>query len=139
MGEDVSAVGRRGSLDLEAEVIGGVVLEVVASRVVSPELALLIVEDDEDGAFDAEVERDASRADHDENSIESGQADAGEVDQWQVLQDLVEQVVQELEAVLIRLAPPPIPKAEMRFCTSAAPHSGQVTAYWRTSITWAGA
>jgi hypothetical protein len=40
------------------------------------------------------------------------------LDQWQVPQDLVEQVVQELEAVLIRLAPPPIPKAEMSFCTS---------------------
>ena len=51
------------------------------------------------------------------------------LDQWQVPQDLVEQVVQELEAVLIRLAPPPIPKAEMSFRTSGAPHSGQETPF----------
>ena len=35
--------------------------------------------------------------------------------QWQVLHDLVEQVVQPDEEALIRLEPPPMPKAEINF------------------------
>jgi hypothetical protein len=46
-----------------------------------------------------------------------------------VLQDLLEQVEQELEAALSRLLPPPIPKPEIRFRTSADPHSGQQTPF----------
>jgi hypothetical protein len=45
--------------------------------------------------------------------------------QWQVLQDLVEQLVQLEEEALIRLEPPPMPKQEIIFRGSAAPHSGQ--------------
>jgi hypothetical protein len=47
--------------------------------------------------------------------------------QWQVLQDLVEQLVQLEEEDLIRLEPPPMPKQEIIFCGSGAPHSGQTT------------
>jgi hypothetical protein len=38
--------------------------------------------------------------------------------QWQVLHDLVEQLVQLEEAALIRLEPPPMPKDEIIFCGS---------------------
>jgi hypothetical protein len=44
-----------------------------------------------------------------------------------VLQDFVVQDVQELEAVLSRLAPPPIPKEEQSFLISPLRHSGQLT------------
>jgi hypothetical protein len=47
--------------------------------------------------------------------------------EWQVLQDVAEQVVQEFEAVFKRLLPPPMPKAEINFRTSEEPHSGQTT------------
>jgi hypothetical protein len=46
-----------------------------------------------------------------------------------VLQDLLEQVEQEAEAVFRRLLPPPIPKAEISFRTSAEPHCGQQTPF----------
>jgi hypothetical protein len=48
-----------------------------------------------------------------------------------VLHDLVEQVVQPDEEVLIRLEPPPMPKAEINFRGSGAPHSGQATSLSR--------
>ena len=44
-----------------------------------------------------------------------------------MLQDLVEQLVQLEEEALIRLEPPPIPKHEIIFWTSADPHSSQTT------------
>ena len=47
--------------------------------------------------------------------------------QWQVLQDLAEQLVQLEEEALIRLEPPPMPKHEIIFWTSADPHSSQTT------------
>ena len=47
--------------------------------------------------------------------------------QWQVLQDLVEQLVQLEEEALIRLEPPPMPKQDIIFWTSADPHSSQTT------------
>jgi hypothetical protein len=49
--------------------------------------------------------------------------------QWQVLQVFVAQDVQEAEALLRRLAPPPIPKDEQSFFTSALRHCGQVTPF----------
>ncbi len=49
--------------------------------------------------------------------------------QWQVPQDLVEQLVQLDEEALIRLEPPPMPKQETIFRTSAAPHSTQTTSF----------
>jgi hypothetical protein len=45
-----------------------------------------------------------------------------------VLQDLVEQDVHELEAVLRRLLPP-IPNGEKSFLTSVVRHSGQTTPF----------
>jgi hypothetical protein len=53
------------------------------------------------------------------------------MDQRQVLQDFVEQLVQPDEGALIRLEPPPIPKAEMAFRGSPAPHSGQTVSFSR--------
>jgi len=44
-----------------------------------------------------------------------------------VLQDLAEQLVQLEEDALIRLEPPPMPKQEIIFWTSADPHSSQTT------------
>lgn len=44
-----------------------------------------------------------------------------------MLQDLVVQDVQELEAVLSRLPPPPIPNEEQSFLTSPLRHCGQFT------------
>jgi hypothetical protein len=44
-----------------------------------------------------------------------------------VLQDLVEQLVQPEEEALSRLEPPPMPKHETIFRTSADPHSAQTT------------
>jgi len=50
--------------------------------------------------------------------------------QWQVLQDFEEQLVQlEDEEALRRLEPPPMPKQEITFWTSAAPHSAQTTSF----------
>jgi len=46
-----------------------------------------------------------------------------------VLQDLVEQLVQLDDAALIRLDPPPMPKQEIIFRTSAEPHSTQTTSF----------
>jgi len=48
-----------------------------------------------------------------------------------VLQDFVEQVVQPGEEALIRLEPPPMPKAEINFFGSGAPQSGQTTSLSR--------
>jgi hypothetical protein len=44
-----------------------------------------------------------------------------------VLQDELEHEEQPLPDALIRLAPPPMPKAEMSFRTSAPPQCGQRT------------
>jgi len=47
-----------------------------------------------------------------------------------VLQDLDEQLVQlEDEEALSRLEPPPMPKQEIIFPTSAEPHSAQTTSF----------
>jgi len=46
-----------------------------------------------------------------------------------VLQDFVEQVVQPDEEALMRLEPPPMPKQEIIFRTSADPHSAQTTSF----------
>jgi hypothetical protein len=54
-----------------------------------------------------------------------------ERDQWQVLQDLVEQVVQPEEDSFKRLAPPPMPNDESTFRASGAPQSGQASAFSR--------
>ena len=48
-----------------------------------------------------------------------------------MLQDLVEQLVQLDEEALIRLEPPPMPKAEISFRGSPAPQSGQATSLSR--------
>jgi hypothetical protein len=50
-------------------------------------------------------------------------------DQWQVLQDLVEQEVQLDEEDLMRLEPPPIPKEERIFWAPDAPQSGQAASF----------
>jgi len=47
--------------------------------------------------------------------------------QRQVLQDLDEQLVQLEEEALMRLEPPPMPKEEIIFWTSAEPHVSQTT------------
>jgi hypothetical protein len=44
-----------------------------------------------------------------------------------VPQDFVAQDVHELEAVLRRLPPPPMPKEEQSFLTSPLRHCGQLT------------
>jgi hypothetical protein len=44
-----------------------------------------------------------------------------------VLQDLLEQLEQLEEEALMRLEPPPMPKHEIIFRTSADPHSSQTT------------
>jgi hypothetical protein len=44
-----------------------------------------------------------------------------------VLQDLLEQVEQLEDEALRRLEPPPIPKQEIIFWTSAEPHLSQTT------------
>jgi len=49
--------------------------------------------------------------------------------QWQVLQDLLEQLVQLEDDALIRLEPPPMPKQEIIFRTSADPHASQTTSF----------
>ena len=50
--------------------------------------------------------------------------------QWQVLQDFEEQLVQlDDEEALSRLEPPPMPKQEITFWTSGAPHSAQTTSF----------
>lgn len=49
--------------------------------------------------------------------------------QWQVLQDLVEQLVQLEDEALSRLEPPPIPKHEIIFRTSPEPHPSQTTSF----------
>jgi len=47
-----------------------------------------------------------------------------------VLQDLVEQLVQlDEDDALRRLDPPPMPKQEIIFSTSADPHSAQTTSF----------
>jgi len=51
--------------------------------------------------------------------------------QWQVLHDLVEQLVQLDEEALIRLEPPPMPNDEINFCGPSAPQSGQTTSLSR--------
>lgn len=55
--------------------------------------------------------------------------------QWQVPQDLVEQLVQLEEEALIRLEPPPMPKQEIIFRTSAAPQATQTTSFSRPAAT----
>jgi hypothetical protein len=52
-------------------------------------------------------------------------------DQWQVLQDLVEQVVQPDEDSFKRLDPPPMPNDESIFRASFAPQSGQAASFSR--------
>jgi len=49
--------------------------------------------------------------------------------QWQVLHDLLEQLWQLEEAALMRLEPPPMPKHEIIFRTSADPHSAHTTSF----------
>jgi hypothetical protein len=51
-----------------------------------------------------------------------------------VLQDLVEQLVQLDEEALSRLEPPPMPKQEIIFWTSAEPHS-QTTSFSLPALT----
>jgi hypothetical protein len=46
-----------------------------------------------------------------------------------VLQDLVEQLVQLDEDALMRLEPPPMPKQEIIFSTSADPQASQTTSF----------
>ena len=48
-----------------------------------------------------------------------------------MLHDLVEQVVQPDEEALMRLEPPPMPKAEIIFRGSGSPQSGQTTSFSR--------
>ena len=55
--------------------------------------------------------------------------------QWQVLQVFVEQLVQPEEEALIRLEPPPMPKQEIVFRGSPAPHSGQATCLSLPAVT----
>ena len=57
------------------------------------------------------------------------------MDQRQVLQDFVEQLVQPDEEALIRLEPPPMPKQEIVFRGSPAPHSGQATSLSLPAVT----
>jgi hypothetical protein len=47
--------------------------------------------------------------------------------QWQVLQEPDEQLEQLDDEPLMRLEPPPIPKPETSFLTSADPHFSQTT------------
>ena len=47
----------------------------------------------------------------------------------QVAQDLLEQEAHPAELVLMRLAPPPIPKAEKSFWRSGLPQNSQQTAF----------
>lgn len=49
--------------------------------------------------------------------------------QWQVLQDLDEQLWQPEEEALRRLEPPPMPKPEILLRTSADPHPGQTASF----------
>jgi hypothetical protein len=44
-----------------------------------------------------------------------------------VVHELDEQLAHPAEEALIRLEPPPMPKDEIIFCGSGAPHSGQTT------------
>jgi hypothetical protein len=50
-------------------------------------------------------------------------------DQWQVLQDLVEQEVQLDEEDLRRLEPPPIPKEDRSFWAPDTPQLGQAASF----------
>jgi hypothetical protein len=52
-----------------------------------------------------------------------------------VLQDPEEQLLQLEEEALMRLEPPPMPKPEMSFLTSADPHSGQTTSLSFPAVT----
>lgn len=52
-----------------------------------------------------------------------------------MLQDLVEQLVQLEDEALIRLEPPPIPKPEIIFWTSAEPHPAQTTSFSFPTVT----
>jgi hypothetical protein len=52
-----------------------------------------------------------------------------------VLQDFVEQLVQLVDEALSRLEPPPMPKHEIIFWTSADPHSAQTTSLSRPGET----
>jgi hypothetical protein len=61
--------------------------------------------------------------------------------QWQVPHVFVEQVVQPEDEDFRRLPPPPMPKEESNFWTSAAPHFGQTASLsrpmpTRLSKTW---
>ena len=47
-----------------------------------------------------------------------------------MLQDFVEQLVQLEEEALMRLEPPPMPKPEINFLTSAEPHSQTTSFSW---------
>jgi hypothetical protein len=55
--------------------------------------------------------------------------------QWQVLQEPEEQLEQPDEDPLIRLEPPPMPKPEMSFLTSADPHLSQTTSFSLPALT----
>jgi hypothetical protein len=55
--------------------------------------------------------------------------------QWQVLHDLVEQLEQLEEEALSRLEPPPMPKQEIIFWTSAEPHLSQTTSFSLPEVT----
>jgi hypothetical protein len=52
-----------------------------------------------------------------------------------VLQEPVEQVVQLEDEALRRLEPPPMPKQEIFFSTSADPHSAQTTSLSFPTVT----
>ena len=53
-----------------------------------------------------------------------------------MLQDLLEQLVQlEDEEALMRLEPPPMPKQDTIFRTSADPHSAQTTSFSLPEVT----
>ncbi len=52
-----------------------------------------------------------------------------------MLQDLLEQLVQPEEEALMRLEPPPMPKQDIIFWTSADPHSAQTTSFSLPAVT----
>jgi hypothetical protein len=55
--------------------------------------------------------------------------------QWQVLHDFVEQLVQLEAEALIRLEPPPMPKQEIIFWTSADPQASHTTSFSLPAVT----
>ncbi len=55
--------------------------------------------------------------------------------QWQVLQEPDEQLEQLDDEPLMRLEPPPIPKPEMSFLTSADPHASHATSFTFPAVT----